>query len=103
MDWIKIFDATNIDLLENRPRLLVIHGRRLCVVKRDGKILAVQDRCTHSGESLSRGTVNYLGEIVCPLHQHQFNLKTGRECSQRSSDLECFPIKENEDGVFVLI
>jgi len=104
MDWIKIFEtpaAAENALPENLPRLLVVHGRRICLVRRQGKLFAVQDKCTHNGESLSKGTINYLGEVVCPLHQYQFNLKTGRECSQRSHDLECFAIRESEEGVFI--
>ena len=106
MDWIKIFesvDAANAALLENQPRLLIVHGKRICIVKHNGKFLAVQNNCTHSGGSLSQGTINYLGEVVCPSHQYQFNLKTGRENGQRSSDLECFPIKETDEGIFILI
>jgi len=81
----------------------MVGRKRICVVKHHGKFFAVQNNCTHSGGSLSEGTINYLGEVVCPLHQHQFNLKTGRENGQRSKDLECFPIKESEEGVFILI
>jgi nitrite reductase/ring-hydroxylating ferredoxin subunit len=106
MDWIKIFEnqeAANSALPENRPRLLIVRDRRICIVKHKGKFLAVQNNCTHSGGSLSQGTINFLGEVVCPVHQYQFNLKTGRENGQRSNDLECFPIKENDEGIFVLI
>lgn len=106
MAWIKIFEnqeAANSVLLENQPRLLIVREKRICIVRRDGNFFAVQNNCTHSGGSLSQGTINYLGEVVCPLHQHQFNLKTGRENGQRSADLECFPIREGEEGVFILI
>jgi nitrite reductase/ring-hydroxylating ferredoxin subunit len=106
MGWIKIFENTevaNTTLVENQPRLLIVREKRICIVKRNGKFLAVQNNCTHSGRSLSEGKINFLGEIVCPLHQYQFNLKTGRENGQRSKDLECFPIKENEEGIFILI
>ena len=106
MDWIKIFESpesANAVLAENQPRLLIVRGKRICIVKHEGKFLGVQSNCTHNGGSLTQGTINYLGEIVCPLHQYQFNLKTGRECSQRSNDLECFPIRESEEGVFILI
>jgi len=106
MDWIKIFEnpgVANTALTENQPRLLLVRGKRICLVKHDGKFYAVQNNCTHSGGSLSQGTINFLGEVVCPLHQYQFNLKTGRENGQRSNDLECFPIREDEGGVFILI
>jgi nitrite reductase/ring-hydroxylating ferredoxin subunit len=75
-------------------------GKRICLVKHEGKFLAVSDRCTHNGESLSKGKVNHLGEIVCPWHGHQFNLKSGREAQERSSDLECFPVN-TEQSVFI--
>jgi len=106
MGWIKIFENTqvaNTALIESQPRLLIVQGKRICLVKLNGKLQAVQNNCTHSGGSLSQGTINFLGEIVCPVHQYQFNLKTGRENGQRSNDLECFPIKENEEGIFILI
>ena len=106
MDWIEIFEnqeVANSALVENQPRLLIVRGKRICIVKRNGKFLAVQNNCTHSGGSLHEGTINFLGEVVCPQHQYQFNLKTGRENGQRSADLECFPIRESEEGVFILI
>jgi 3-phenylpropionate/trans-cinnamate dioxygenase ferredoxin subunit len=104
MEWIKIFentaDAKKV-LTENQPKLLKVFGRSICLIRREGKILAVQNNCTHSGGSLHLGAINYLGEVVCPLHQYQFNMKTGREVNQRSADLECFPIRESEEGVFI--
>jgi len=104
MDWIKIFesasDAEKV-LTENQPKLLKVHGRSICLVKQNGKIFAVQNNCTHSEGSLHLGKVNLLGNLVCPLHQHQYNLKTGREVDQRSANLECFPIHENTEGVFI--
>ncbi|MBS1680923.1 MAG: Rieske (2Fe-2S) protein [Bacteroidetes bacterium] len=104
MEWIKIFEnkeqAEEV-LFENKPRLLIIREKRICLVKTTGKILAIQNNCTHNGGSLSRGSINFMGEVVCPLHQYQFNLKTGREAYQRSADLECFPIRESEEGVFI--
>jgi nitrite reductase/ring-hydroxylating ferredoxin subunit len=106
MDWVKIFEnaeSANAALPENQPRLLIVRQKRICIVKCHGKILAVQNNCTHSGGSLSEGTLNYLGEVVCPLHQYQFDLRTGRESAQRSNDLECFPIRESEEGVFILM
>lgn len=64
-------------------------------------MVAVEDTCTHNGESLSRGVVNFVGEVVCPWHGHRFNLKTGRESQERSRDLVTFPIRVDEEGVFI--
>lgn len=104
MDWVKIFDTANDmqkRLVDNRPQLLIVRGKRICLVKRENVLLAVQDSCTHSGQSLSKGNINYLGEIVCPLHGYVFSMKTGRECSQRSADLAVYPMRSDETGVFI--
>ena len=106
MEWLKIFEnksAAEAALPENRPRLLMIKGKRICLVNTNGNFFAVQNSCTHNGGSLHLGTINFRGEVVCPLHQYQFDLKTGREAGQRSADLECFPIRESEEGIFILI
>ncbi len=103
MELVKILSLNDAreKLLENKPQLLIVHGKRICLVKRDNQFYAVSDRCTHNGESLSKGIVNFAGDVVCPWHGHQFSLKTGREYQQRSDDLVIFPIREEEDGLYI--
>jgi len=104
MEWIKVFSSgeeARRRLRENVPQLVIINGKRLCMVVRGDHFHVVQDACSHNGESLSKGSLNYLGEIICPLHGHRFSLATGRECSERSDDLTIYPVKEDENGVFI--
>jgi nitrite reductase/ring-hydroxylating ferredoxin subunit len=104
MRWVKIFTSTKEasgKISENKPQLLLVEGKRVCLVRRENNLYAVGDRCPHNGESLSKGTVNFAGEIVCPWHGHQFSLKTGREFQERSQDIECYPIKEEADGLYL--
>lgn len=104
MNWIKIFSSIGemeAALAINRPRLLLAGGKRICLVRTADRLLAVDDRCSHNGESLSKGQVNYLCEVVCPWHGHRFNLVTGREAGERSADLETFLVRADESGVFV--
>lgn len=104
MEWIRIFSSQSelqMQLGENRPRLLQVHGKKVCLVYRESKLFAIEDSCPHNGESLSKGTVNFQGEIVCPWHGQRFSLKTGREGGQQSRDLVTYPVKETEEGVFI--
>ena len=104
MEWIKIFGSTSDAekaLTENQPKLLKVHGRSICLVRQHDKIYGVQNNCTHSEGSLHLGSINQLGDLVCPLHQNTYKLETGREVDQRSADLECYAIKQGKDGVFV--
>jgi len=50
---------------------------------------------------LSKGKVNYLGEVICPWHNYRFDLQSGRESSTRSADLITYPLKIDEAGFFV--
>ncbi|HRI79169.1 MAG TPA: nitrite reductase (NAD(P)H) small subunit [Cyclobacteriaceae bacterium] len=104
MEWVKIFSSLNeteTALPSVRPRLLMVRGLRICLVMKDGSLFAVEDTCPHNGESLSKGAINFSNEVVCPWHGHRFNLKTGRECEERSRDLITYPVKIDSGGVFI--
>ncbi|QOI96806.1 MAG: Rieske 2Fe-2S domain-containing protein [Flammeovirgaceae bacterium] len=104
MEWVKLFadetEACN-RLMPDKPQLAIIHGKRICLVQHNKRFFAVQDRCTHNGESLSKGMVNHLGEIICPWHNYCFDLQTGRELAARSADLITYPIKADATGFYV--
>lgn len=104
VEWFKIFSnvaEAEQRLLVDKPQLVIIDNRRICLVRHSDKFFAVQDSCSHSGESLSKGHINYLGEVICPLHNHCFDLQSGREISSRSADLKTYPIKFDESGFFI--
>jgi nitrite reductase/ring-hydroxylating ferredoxin subunit len=104
MEWIKVFSSggeMHERLKEGTPQQLIVNGQSICLVLIKGELLAVENKCPHNGESLSKGTINYLGEVVCPWHGYRFNLKNGREGNERCRDLEVYPTKENVEGVFV--
>jgi nitrite reductase/ring-hydroxylating ferredoxin subunit len=104
MNWIKIF-STELEarqrLVTGKPQLLIIHGKRICLLLHNDRFSAIQDACPHNGESLSKGQVNYLGEIVCPWHNYRFDLQTGKACDSDCRDLVTYLIKNDETGFFV--
>jgi len=64
--------------------------------------MAIADRCTHNGASLSQGRLTAFGEVVCPLHGYRFRLMDGR-CSEACEDAEVFPIKEENGEIFIAV
>jgi nitrite reductase/ring-hydroxylating ferredoxin subunit len=106
MSALKVFESmeeASRRLSENKPQLVIVDGVRICLVMRGGELLAVSDKCTHNGESLSKGHVNHLGEVICPWHGNRFNLRTGREANEKSRDLTTYPISTTSDGVYINI
>ena len=103
MDWIKIFNSEQ-DMrqrLGETPKLLIVRNKRLCVALHNDNLCIVDDRCPHNGESLSKGSINFLGEIVCPWHGYRFNLQNGRECAERTPDLSTYQTKNDDLGIYV--
>lgn len=86
---------------EHVPQLLIVGDKRICLALHEGKFFAVQDKCTHNGESLSKGQINYRGEIICPFHGFRFELNGGMACDSQSPDLTTYPIKSDDNGFFI--
>lgn len=106
MNWIKVFssiDEARARLAEKKTQLLIIGKERICLAEFNNDFFAVQDACSHNGESLSGGLINYSGEIVCPWHNYRFDLKTGRACDSDCRDLKQYPLKWDATGFFIAI
>ena len=104
MEWIKIFTSDSearSRIGKDKPQLLVLNGRRICLVLHGEDFFAVQDACSHNGESLSKGHVNYLGEIICPWHNYRFSLNDGRACDSSCAALKTYPVRSDDSGFFI--
>lgn len=104
MQWVKIFSSSSEADTRVGPgttKLLIVYQKRICLARVENQYYAVEDKCSHNGESLSKGNINYLGEIVCPWHGYRFLLKTGKECGERSRDLITYPLKIDETGFYL--
>lgn len=106
MSWVKIFN-TEAEAYQrikpDTPQLVIIGSTRVCLVLHQGRFSAVQDACSHNGQSLSKGKVNFLGEIVCPLHGYRFDLNSGRACDSSSPDLVTYAVRIDETGFYLAV
>jgi len=68
-----------------------VDGKEIMIANIDGDFFAMDDSCTHSGSSLSEGSLD--GCIVtCGWHKAEFDCKTGK--------LVKFPAKINNLGIY---
>jgi nitrite reductase/ring-hydroxylating ferredoxin subunit/uncharacterized membrane protein len=73
-DWTPALDASM--LVENRPAHAIVGDLDVVIVKRNGTIHALADRCAHRGGMLHDGELD--GDcIACPLHGTRFRLADG--------------------------
>ncbi|MCZ6692536.1 MAG: Rieske 2Fe-2S domain-containing protein [Bacteroidetes bacterium] len=104
MKWYKIFNnlseaKTKVPL--GKTQLLIARDQRICLAHTHQGFFAIDDACPHMGESLTKGTTNYLNEIVCPWHNHRFSLTTGTECKDRTAPGRLHKIELREDGLYL--
>ena len=81
------------DLKESEPRLVKFGDDDVYVVRLDGKVYAVGNKCPHYECPLNEGTL-YGNEVVCKCHNARFDVTTGRMLSAPSlKDLPVYPVR----------
>jgi nitrite reductase/ring-hydroxylating ferredoxin subunit/uncharacterized membrane protein len=64
------------ELEENRPRCVMIEDRPVMLLRQQGTLHALSNRCNHRAGPLHEGEVGD-GTITCPLHGSRFRLEDG--------------------------
>jgi nitrite reductase/ring-hydroxylating ferredoxin subunit/uncharacterized membrane protein len=65
------------DLPEAQLRRAQVHGVDILLVKHNGRIFALGEKCAHLGGPLAEGKLEG-GTVVCPWHGSRFSLEDGR-------------------------
>ncbi len=73
-EWVDL--VPEAELLADGPTLASLAGVAVLIVRRDGELLVMEDRCTHRGGPLHEGTITE-GSVVCPWHDSEFDLRDG--------------------------
>ena len=68
--------ASLADVPESGLKAVQVDGANLVLVRRDGRVYALEDRCSHEEFPLSAGEVTG-DQITCALHGARFDLGTG--------------------------
>lgn len=104
MKWYQVFNSKEeaLSRVEEKTGLLIKIGpKRINLSRFNNTFYATDDVCPHNGDSLSNGKVNYLGEVVCPWHNYRYALKSGKECQERTHDVNTYPVEERTDGIYL--
>lgn len=74
-DWTDVGAEADVPA-DGEVAQIVVDALPLLVARRDGRVVAMLDRCTHRGGPLSDGSVSG-GCVVCPWHGSAFSLDDG--------------------------
>jgi 3-phenylpropionate/trans-cinnamate dioxygenase ferredoxin component len=98
-NWIDV--ASSAAVGDGVPLEVEVDGVPLVVVRCGGELHAVEDRCTHDGESLGGAQVEGC-EIICPRHGARFCLRSGEALRPPAYEpLRTYRAREQDGRVLV--
>ena len=100
----KIIACKINELQDGNMKKVVIDGRDIVVANVGGKYFACDDTCTHSGASLSEGTIEN-SIITCGWHGAQFDCTTGNlaKFPAKINGLKSYNVSIESEDVFIEI
>lgn len=93
--------ATLTDLSESTMTKVEVEGKMIVVGLVDGEPFAMEGRCSHMGQDLSKGPKE--GPVVrCRMHGAEFDVRTGDVLrNMQAKRLKTYPVIVEGEEVFV--
>ena len=99
MTWIRI--AATHQLQEDEVMPINVGESQLALFRSNGEFHVTDNVCTHQYALLSDGYVED-GCVECPLHQAQFDLRTGEaRCAPATQPIRVYPVRVDGEDVLV--
>ena len=98
----KIIACKASELEPGSTKKISVDGKEIVVVNVGGNYFACDDTCTHSGASLSEGTID--GQtITCGWHGAQFDCTNGKlsQFPAKINDLKSYNVSIESEDVFI--
>jgi nitrite reductase/ring-hydroxylating ferredoxin subunit len=98
-EWIEF--ASTAELHDKKVIVKWIANHEVAVTFRDGFIRAFSNVCPHKGGPLHEGPWTSDGQIRCPWHGYQFDLKTGRCLGRPDLTVRLFHWREQDGKILI--
>ena len=73
--WYPVIEARLVK--SKRPVSVTLAGEKIVLVRDQGKVYGLSDRCPHRGVPLSLGRREFPGMLTCRYHGWTYDVKTG--------------------------
>jgi len=99
LTWHRVADKSEI--LEDEPIAVKVGDKHIGLYLLDGEIYAMDNVCSHEFAILTDGFME--GKCIeCPIHQAQFDIRTGKAMSAPAEvDIATYPVKLEGGDVLV--
>jgi 3-phenylpropionate/trans-cinnamate dioxygenase ferredoxin component len=97
--WVDVGGAGSVS--DTVPFPAEVDGIALVIVRCGAELYAVEDRCTHDGESLGGASVEDC-QIICPRHGAHFCLRSGEALTPPAYEpLRTYRVREQDGRILV--
>jgi len=98
--WVYVFDESALP--DSSPLVAAPRGVPVLLVKKEGHIYALSNKCSHMGCPLDGGSLKgFL--IQCPCHDWSYDIRTGAFADAPEITLKRYEWKVNHGRVFIKI
>lgn len=92
--------AASDDVWEGEMVPVAVDGRKLLLLRLDGKLRAYDDRCAHQGVALSEGKLEG-GVLICRAHLYEYDARSGAGVNPRTVALRAYPVEERDGAIYL--
>lgn len=92
--------AKRADLEPGTGKVIEVNGRTVALFNVDGTFYAIDNTCLHRGGPLGEGFLSGC-VVTCPWHGWEYDVSTGRNQSNPSVRVACYPVRVDGDEVHV--
>lgn len=92
--------AKTSEIAPGGRKIVEVRGIEIAVLNVNGTFYAVGNTCPHEGGPVGEGEIAD-GEITCPWHAWQFNIKTGACVTTEDEAIPTYPVKVEGDEIKV--
>ncbi|WP_333787852.1 Rieske (2Fe-2S) protein [Methanomethylovorans sp.] len=98
--WVFAFNAEELN--ENSLKVVELNDKPVLLIRKEGQIYALSNKCKHMGCPLSAGTIED-HTLRCSCHGWRYDIKTGEYLGSRDISLKAYESKIENGKVFVYI
>jgi nitrite reductase (NADH) small subunit len=92
--------CASADLPEGSRRIVEVEGQPIALVRVQGKVYGVDNRCPHRDGELGQGDLDGF-HLFCPLHAWVFDVRDGRGFFPKGAEIACFEVREEAGRLLV--
>jgi len=96
--WLLACDESAVQ--EGTINLATARGVSIVLIKQDGRLYALRNRCAHMGCTLSGGRLDG-HTLQCPCHEWKYDIRTGEFLNAREITIPAYACKSQDGQIFI--